>query len=448
MKKIKVIFISLPIVITILWFFSDTLFPSPFEMKQFTKSFMQYTGIMAFMGMSVAMLLATRSQKIGQYLHGMDKSYRLHKWLGIAVLVMTIAHWGWKKFLLKWIMGAKGKPPQREGREAAENVVFSLKEFLQQYHHQAEEIGEYALYFLLILLVLALIKKFPYRIFAKTHIVMAIVYLAIVFHTVVLAKFDYWTQPIGIVLGVFTVLGTVSACILLFKQAGKKQKTLATVTNIVKYPNLKTTKIEFKANHWKGHKSGQFAFIDFKKDQEPHHPFTITNAWDKEKKIVTFHVKSLGDYTNTLADNLKIGDRAIVEGAYGCFTFDDKDQSKPQVWIAGGVGVTPFLAKLDELSKTNNKRLIDFFFSAKNVDDNFREMLVEKAKKANVNLHIYPIPNKGRISGEKIRRKINHWKEASFWFCGGSEMGKQIKGDLVRNGLKSSSFEQELFEMR
>ncbi len=34
---------------------------------------------------------------------GLDKSYRLHKWLGIAALVMAIAHW-------IWVSGPDGSP--------------------------------------------------------------------------------------------------------------------------------------------------------------------------------------------------------------------------------------------------------------------------------------------------------------------------------------------------
>ena len=52
--------------------------------------------------------------------------------------------------------------------------------------------------------------------------------------------------------------------------------------------------------------------------------------------------KVLGDYTDHLNDKLKAGDAAIVEGAYGHFSSNYIKESD-LIWIAGGIGITPFL---------------------------------------------------------------------------------------------------------
>ena len=54
---------------------------------------MQYTGVLGMGVMSVAMLLAVRPAWLEHRLHGLDKMYRLHKWLGISGLVLAVLHW-------------------------------------------------------------------------------------------------------------------------------------------------------------------------------------------------------------------------------------------------------------------------------------------------------------------------------------------------------------------
>jgi predicted ferric reductase len=49
-----------------------------------------------------------------------------------------------------------------------------LFQFFQSQRHFAEEIGEWAFYAMVLLIALALIKRFPYRYFFKTHRLLAI----------------------------------------------------------------------------------------------------------------------------------------------------------------------------------------------------------------------------------------------------------------------------------
>lgn len=54
---------------------------------------------------------------------------------------------------------------------------------------------------------------------------------------------------------------------------------------------------------------------------------------------MTLIVKALGDHTDRLHETLKIGQNVKIEGPYGCFTFDD--HYPEQIWIGGGIGITP-----------------------------------------------------------------------------------------------------------
>lgn len=445
MSKIKLALLLSFTFITIIWIFTNTLLYIPFDSNLFTKSLAQYTGIIAFSAMTFAMILATRPVWIEKRLGGLDKIYRLHKWLGIVAFSFSVVHWlvsslpeWWSKLDRLIILDAIS------GATVSSVEPTTFENLLEALESPALQVGEYAFYLTVLFLTMALLKKIPYRIFAKTHIAMAIIYLVLVFHSFALMYINYWTQPIGIIMVIMMIAGTVSSFIVLFGQVGKKRKSEGSIQSINTYPDMNMFELIVKNDKWKGHNEGQFAFLKFEK-KEPHHPFTISSAWDEKTKNISFTIKTLGDYTNTLANKLKIGDSVVLEGAYGDFTFNDKKES--QIWIAGGVGITPFLARMERLGQLNSNQKIDFFYSAMKLDSNFKNKLQQLSGRANINLHLFETSKSALISGDHIRNSVSDWKSTSVWFCGPSNMGKSIKKDLKRNGL-NSKFHQELFEMR
>ena len=92
--------------------------------------------------------------------------------------------------------------------------------------------------------------------------------------------------------------------------------------------------------------AGQFAFVRFDR-REGAHPYTIASA-PRPDGAIRFEIKALGDYTSRLPGALRVGQPVEVEGPYGCFQLD-ADAGAPQVWVAGGIGVTPF-RRLDTLA--------------------------------------------------------------------------------------------------
>ncbi len=445
MKRIKLAFALPFIFITIIWFLTNTLLFVPFDYNLFSKSLDQYTGIIAFLAMTFAMILATRPVWLEKQLGGLDKIYRLHKWLGIVSFSFAILHWLVAKLPDWWLrLDNLITLDAISGATVSDSEPTAFEKFLEALEIPATFVGEYAFYLTVLLLMMALLKKIPYRIFAKTHIIMAIIYLTLVFHSFALMYIKYWTEPIGITMAILMIIGAVSSCIVLLGQVGKKQKALGSIQAINSYPEMNMFELIVKSDQWKGHNEGQFAFLKFEK-KEPHHPFTISSAWDKSTKNISFTIKALGDYTNTLADRLNIGDSIMLEGAYGSFTFNDTKES--QIWIAGGVGVTPFLARMERLAQLKNEQKIDFFYSAYKLDANLKEKLQQLSATANINLHLFETYTSVLVSGKHIRNYVSDWQSASVWFCGPSTMGKSIKKDFKTNGF-NSKFHQELFEIR
>ena len=55
-----------------------------------------------------------------------------------------------------------------------------------------------------------------------------------------------------------------------------------------------------------------------------------------------FSIKGLGDYTRRLPKQLFPGQMVTVEGPYGRFDF--RGDCPRQLWLAGGIGITPLPA--------------------------------------------------------------------------------------------------------
>ena len=444
MKQIKYFFWSLLLVMTLLWMFADTFLPEPFTYFRFRNVFVQYTGIIAIVTMSVSLYLALRPVWLEQRLDGLDKVYRLHKWLGIAALVASILHWWWAKGS-KWLVQAGILEAPQQHRKGQEGFS-GIHGFFADHRGQAEQMGEIAFYAFLILLIIALAKKIPYRTFIKSHRILAILFIVLVVHSIILMKFSYWFQPVGIVTGLFMAVGLVSAIGVLLGRIGAGRKIKGHVTFLDYYPELQVNEIDLLMDEeWPGHKAGQFAFVQSTR-KERAHPYTIASAWDPKERKIKFITKALGDYTRTLHDVLQIDEKAVIEGPYGHFTFDD---NKNQIWIGGGIGITPFIAKMQDLQLNNNTtKNITLFHTTKEYSEKALAKIKSYADASGIVLHILHDERDGFLTGEKLRQLVSYWQHASVWFCGPAGFGKALKKDLQAHGFSPENFHQELFEMR
>lgn len=445
MRSVKYSFWGLLCLLSVFWLMADTFRPQPFTYFSFRQVFVQYSGVIGIGVMSIAMVLAVRLRWIERLLSGLDKVYRLHKWLGITALVASVLHWWWvtgTKWMVGW--GWLIKPARKQ--QSPQETIPVLEQWLRSQKGLAESVGEWAFYAAVVLLALALIKRFPYRLFRKTHNLIAIVYLVLVFHTLVLMKFEYWSQPVGWLLAVLMLGGVISAVVVLSGRVGHGRKVKGVIESFTHYPHLHVIEGTLKVDgSWLGHKPGQFAFVCSNK-REGAHPYTIASAWDPQERTLTFITKALGDWTGQLQHWLREGMPVTVEGPYGFFDFTD--HSAHQIWVGAGIGITPFIARMKHLAKEPGAQEIDLFYTTRHYDPVVIDRLNAGAEAAGVRLHLIRTPDDGYLSAERIRNIVPHWREASLWYCGPTALGVALRKDFIAVGLAEADFHQELFEMR
>lgn len=427
-----------------LWWWSDTTawgaLPHFFAWRA---ELMQVSGVLGIGVMSVAMVLAVRPVWFESTLGGLDKMYRLHKWLGIAGLVLSIGHWLLAQGT-KWGVGwgwlarpARGpRPVLPEG---------SLQQWLSTQRGLAEGVGEWAFYAAVLLMTLALVKRFPYRHFFKTHRLIAVAYLVLVWHSVVLLKFDYWGSPLGVAMAALMLAGSVAAVLVLSGHVAARRQLVGEVAAVRQHTLLKVLEIDIQfQGRWAGHEPGQFAFVTLHAD-EGAHPYTISSDWRNDGRL-TFIIKALGDYTRTLAHRTGVGDVVKVEGPYGRFNFQGTQPR--QIWVGAGIGITPFVARMKALAQVPDGKTIDLFHTTAVWDPHVMGLLANDAQAAKVALHALWDERDGFLTAEGITRQVPDWRDADVWFCGPSAFGHALKKDLMAMGLPAARFHQELFEMR
>lgn len=112
-------------------------------------------------------------------------------------------------------------------------------------------------------------------------------------------------------------------------------------------------------------KPGQYAMLmirDEKGKLTSEHAFSIASS-PTEQRYLQFGIKILGNFTQRLSKMTK-GAEVYVYGPYGDFTFD-QGRHNDAVYIAGGVGITPFMSVFRYAFDKNLPNKLTLLYSAK-----------------------------------------------------------------------------------
>ncbi|STQ89719.1 ferredoxin reductase family protein [Iodobacter fluviatilis] len=385
------------------------------------------SGVQLMTVMSAAMLLATRPAWLEKPLSGLDKMYGLHKQLGIAAGILLASHW-LVKLSPKLVMAMEWAAPRIKRSGGIKDPLVSF----------AKDVGEWAAWAVLAMVILALLRAVPYRFWRKVHKLFAPLFLMGAFHGLILMPRSMWLTPVGALMAALLMSGSICAIYSLLGKIGKSRKVNGHISQITPLPAQQLEVICQMDSHWPGHQAGQFALVSFN-PSEGAHPYTIASAPRKNGEL-RFIIKALGDYTRTLPQDLKVGGKVIIEGPYGCF--NGASHGPHQAWIAGGIGITPFLAWLE--SPAFKGQQIDFYYCVKSAKDAARLEEIQAACLAKkLRLHLIESDAGQRLNIAEIKAETLD----DIWYCGPQSLGKAI-GEHLAQMSKPPRFHHEAFAMR
>jgi len=183
---------------------------------------------------------------------------------------------------------------------------------------------------------------------------------------------------------------------------------------------------------------GQATEIAINKDKwkNERRPFTFTSL--NEWKHLEFTIKIYSDHdgvTNQLG-LLKTGDELLLHDIWGAIHYTNEG-----TFIAGGAGVTPFIAIFRQLQKDRKLGNNKFIFSNKThrdiiLKDEFTAMLGNNFINTLTEEEV-PGYDHHRIDEEYLKEKIHDFNQ-QFYICGPDAMVKDVQGILKNLGATNN----------
>jgi len=406
MKNIKnrylaliVISIVLPIFLWLLSFPSTTIKHNAFPISIYSS---QLFAIIGFSLFAISFVLSTRIKWIEKYFGGLDKLYHKHHTVGKIAFFLLLFHP--ILLALRWIP----------------NNLNKFFWYLLPVHRKLEiDLGAWSLVGLTVLILLTILIKIPYDKWKITHKFMGLFFVLGILHVFLIRNFFANNTLLAIYLIIISSFGLAA---FIYKTILHKWVVKTHSFNVERIQKLSEKVMEITLSTPSNdfdYKAGQFCFFQF--DQvgisKESHPFTICGA--SKAGHITILVKSLGDFTNNLCKKLTLNTPVLVEGPYGYF--DYKQGKQKQIWIAGGVGIAPFVSFSRDFKTHFNPDLeIDFYYCVNNETEAFHLYEFEQLEKTMPNFHIKLLcsDTSGFIKGNEIENV----KDRTIFICGPKEL--------------------------
>jgi predicted ferric reductase len=440
MKKYKGI---ISILITFLLTYIFWSFEQPLKQVSVYREYSQLIASIALIALAWINYISSRHVFINKIFYGLDKSYVYHKYLSIVAILFIWVH----NFTLKMGGFSGGKPSGMKGRpegfkppQGAESGVFGI-------HIQGKELGSLSMYIFTAFIIFFLIAyKLEYQRWKLLHKLMLVPYAFGVIHYYLDADYTVFSySAYSLWMNLINAIGILSALYVIFLYEGMAFKYRYKVSSIKEVAKGTIEITGTSSDKEMDYRPGQFAFmkVQGKKKGFPSHPFTMCQAHKAGE--IKFAIKDLGDHTSKLISNLIVGDTIAVSGPFGCFNY--KAGEKHQIWIAGGIGITPFRSFLQ--SEIPTDYTIDLFYAFNNEEEGaYVEEIKAFEAKRNLRTHLFDSSKSGFLKIEDFEKQLNKDVQYDVFFCGPKAMRIKIKKDLKKGMFKVKEFHYEHFQFK
>lgn len=282
-------------------------------------------GMLSMSSMAVTLILAARWRIVDRVMGGPDKSYKAHRWLGIFALVGALGHWS-----IASSIGAGAAPILGD---------------------TGESVGTVAALGLLVMTAAAMVRMIPYHLWKVSHMLMGPIFVLASFHTFFVAS------PLVVGAVPWTLLAAISTVGLI--AWGQTLLRKVEPTRLVAIESAKAfdggVDVTFRSeSKLRPFKAGQFATLAHNRARSEAHPFTIAGGDDTSRRFV---IRTAGDWTEGFVKTAKVGDQFRLGHGVGRFLPQTASRRLEQLWVAGGVGITPFLAALQKMQPDDGARV-------------------------------------------------------------------------------------------
>lgn len=395
-------------------------------LEQPLRSLSQILALLGTVLMSVTVLLSTRSKPVEKIFKGLDKTYWVHQFLGTVSFLFVLHH----PILL---------------------VVQSLPQvkmamlYLLPSSDIAYSLGVFGLYLMIASFIFMIFIKIPYHIWKLSHKLLGFGFLLGSAHALFITSDMSNSLPLRLWITGFLALGIGSVVYRIFLYAFFGPKHNYSVARIERAIDVVTVYLRPKTQKKLDFESGQFAYVSFenKITGKESHPFSIASS--PKEELLKLSAKIVGDYTLKLTQ-LREGDNVMLYGPYGEFTMS-RFNNKNCLWIAGGIGVTPFLSMLSEERYKCSSNSICFYYTYGKKDEGLflNEINSLVTKTSNVRFYDWCSKEKKRLDLKEIMSKINLRALDAVLMCGPTPMMEGFKKQFLLAGVPEQKIVYENF---
>ncbi len=390
----------------------------------------QLCGLSGITLLCMNFILATRFKFLDKLFHGIDRVYKAHELSGKTAYLFLLLH------------------PILLTLEYLSNINSAIN-FILPIDDLAKDFGKAAFTLLTVLIYITVFARIPYHIWKSTHKFMGVVLLFASLHAMTIPSDINAYDPLHyyilslLIIAIFCYLYKQ----LLYRYLAPKMRAIVdevkikgAVTEIYLKPVDKILKFN----------PGQFIFVSFRNSKfvsKESHPFTVSSGLDQN--FIRISPKQSGDGTNTFP-KLEKGVEVIAQGPYGAFGDEVLKNKKDELWIAGGIGITPFLSMLHSKSVMSQAKKIEliYSFSEPGEDVYTNEITQATQNYANFRLHTYCSKDQGRLDTQKISKMIAlNPKEIKIFLCGPSAMMNALADQFIKAGVKPRNIFFEEFSL-
>lgn len=382
----------------------------------------------AFGGMSMfawSLILSGRYKLLDAWFRGLDKVYIAHRFFGTASLALLLLH-----------------PLGLSINSISSQDSYNLLVQYFGFDTLAITLGRLSLYGLIVIAVWSIVAHAKHETFIRIHRWLGVLFILGSIHAFMAGSilstnsFMWWYMLTLSLLAAGTFIH-----FSLLKDILHPYYSY-TVQHVQRLPSS-ATQIELAPRfRIPNFAPGQFFYVAFDDiDPNQFHPYSVASA--KNSSNMIFIIKQLGDYTKKLS-SLKVGGVAKIKGPYGGFTFDDKKHRK-QLWIAGGIGITPFLSKAHSLRFTDTNTHITMFHLCKTKQEAIGKHELELIEKNHLSFDYTCLPEKeyGIVSLTDIRQQVGILDDYAIYMCGPPIMMKAYQAQAQEMGIDSHLYFEE-----
>lgn len=377
--------------------------------------------LLGFILFGIQFVLSTKPKFIEEYF-GYDKMIGLHRQIGVVALILVLFHG------LSALQVALGR--DQTGLLLGIVAIF--------------------LFIFTLLFILAFqIFRIKYEYWEVIHQLNYVIFPMAYIHSIILGSSIrsslFWQV-------VWVILGLMFLGMIIYKSVNAyrvRRHTYRVERVIQETPNIWTVQFKPHLTHFE---PGQFMILRLILNgavSEPH-PFTIASSPTQDTLAVS--IKSAGDFTAKISQ-VKPGDYAYIDAPYGRFSFLNFPKAEKSVFIAGGIGITPFISMLRYMRDKGINNDVLLLWGNRNPQDiAFRGEMDQLGKQLSRLQVVHVLSESAGWDGETgfitaglIQKYGGDLKEKEFFLCGPPIMMKLVLRELKTLNVPQTRIHFERF---